>query len=395
MRFKHISVVHPGMHFVGGAERLMADLALGLADEETTVDLVTGVCHEFWRSQFSQKQGKVLVRELGRPVSGDLKFWMHVRGISKSLAKLMNPETEVVITSNFPSPLVAQAFVEEHKAHVVHYIHDAPNVLHDKEGRSVLPWKIRAFYGFVSKLYAKYDAQAIRSGDQILSSSQLSRRANAKAYGIDESKIQVVYPGVNTNDFAPSATVPSLIKEYVEQTVPVIFVPKGAQVWRRPMVCLQAFKQLKTSDFVAVFSGGAPYEATGLLKRAEQLGLKEKVLWVQELPHSEINGLYKHSTAVISIAKRQGFGLIPLEALLCGSASIVSYSSGVSEVLHDGEEAMLVHDDNPQEVATALDSLLLDPRLRQRIVFNGKRKVLKNFTAERYVKEIKEKLQTA
>ncbi len=393
MRFKHISVVHPGMHFVGGAERLMADLALGLADEETTVDLVTGVCHEFWRSQFSQKQGRVSVRELGSPVSGDLKFWLHVRGISKLLAKLMNPETDVVITSNFPSPLVAQAFAGEHKAHVVHYIHDAPNVLHDREGRQVLSRKLKIFYQGVSKLYAKYDIQAIQAGNLILSSSLLSRKANAKAYGLDESQIQVVYPGVNVSGFAPSATVPPLIKKHVEKGVPVIFVPKGAQFWRRPEVCLQALKRLRTSNFFAVFSGGAKYEVSSLLNQIQKLGLKDNVLWVQELPHSEINGMYTYSTAVVSIAKRQGFGLIPLEALLCGSASVVSYSSGVSEVLRDGEDTLLVHDDNAEELARAVGTLISDTETRRRIVSNGKRTVLEKFTTTRYVSEMREKLE--
>ncbi len=392
MRIKHVSVVHPGMHFVGGAERLMADLALGLADEETSVDIVTGVCHDFWRSHLSQKKG-VSVRELGRPVTGDLKFWLRVRGIAWSLAELMDPETDVVITSNFPSSLVAAAFCEKHDAWVVHYIHDAPNVLHDDEGRRVLPWRLKTFYGFVSKLYAKYDIKAIRAGDLILSSSQLSRRANAKAYGIDESKIQVVYPGVNVDSFAPSETVPRLVKEYVADGFPVVFIPKGANFWRRPEVCLHALKRLGESRFVAVFSGGASYEVASLLDQVKKLGLSGKVLWVQELSHDEINGMYTHASAVVSIAKRQGFGLIPLEALLCGSPSVVSYSSGVSEVLRDGEDVLLVHDESVDEMAKALETLISNADLGRSLVSNGKKKVLDKFTSERYASEMRAKLE--
>jgi hypothetical protein len=45
------------MHFIGGAERLMTDLALGLADEGTKVEVVTGICHDYWRSELSRKAG--------------------------------------------------------------------------------------------------------------------------------------------------------------------------------------------------------------------------------------------------------------------------------------------------------------------------------------------------
>jgi glycosyltransferase involved in cell wall biosynthesis len=380
------------MHFIGGAERLMTELALGLADEETTVDVVTGVCHDVWRSQLSQKAGFISVKELGQRASGNLLYWLNINGFAKALATLISPETEVLITSNFPSSLVAHSFTERHKALVVHYLHD-PIALQDKEGIEVHPLRLRIFYRFMGALYRGKDAKAIREGDMIIAGSQLSRKENAKIYNVNESDITVVYPGVNVAKLTPPSDVPQLVNEYVEKKVPILFVPKGAQFWRRQEVCLQALSRLQNYSFIAVFTGGADYEVSSLIKRARFLGISDKVLWFRELSPDEVNAMYSRSTIVVSIAKRQGFGLIPLEALILGCPSIISYSSGVAEVLRDEIDTIKVHDDNPEELAKAIKLLLLDDNMRSKIVSNGQRRVVEGFTSVRFANDIKEKLQ--
>jgi glycosyltransferase involved in cell wall biosynthesis len=139
---------------------------------------------------------------------------------------------------------------------------------------------------------------------------------------------------------------------------------------------------------VAVFTGGADYEVSSLLRHAKALGIADKVLWVRELPLGEFNAMYSRSAVVISIAKRQGFGLIPLEALVCGSPPIVSNSSGVSEVLRDGADAICVHEDDSRQLADAIETLILDAQTRTKIISNGKRSVLAEFTSERFVKRM-------
>lgn len=392
MRFHHITIIHPGMNFMGGAERLMTDLALGLADEETNVDVVTGVCHDTWRSQLSQKGDFISVKELGQRVSDNLQYWLNIKGFVKGLATLISPETEVLITSNFPSSLVAYSFTERHKALVVHYLHD-PITIQDKEGIKVHPFRIRIFYRFMGALYGGQDVKAIRSGDMIIAGSQLSRKENAKIYHVDESRIIVVYPGVNVAKLTSAPDVPQFVREYVEKKVPIIFVPKGAQFWRRQEVCLEALSRLQNYSFIAVFTGGADYEVSSLNKRVRDLGISEKVLWVRELLSDEVNAMYLYSTLVISIAKRQGFGLIPLEALVLGCPSIISYSSGVAEVLREGIDTLKVHDYSSEELANAIKLLLLDDETRKKLVFSGQRRVLDGFTSARFAGEIREKLQ--
>src|SRR4030042_6682879 len=141
------------MHFVGGAERLMTDRARGLEDAEIQVEVVTGMCHDYWRSQLSKKANCVSVKELGRATPGNLRFWLNAKGFAGAFAKLINPETDLILTSSFPSSLIADLFTKRHDVKTVHYLHEAPMVLHDREGLKALPLKLRVFYRFASARY--------------------------------------------------------------------------------------------------------------------------------------------------------------------------------------------------------------------------------------------------
>ena len=282
-------------------------------------------------------------------------------------------------------------FTANHHVKVVHYLHEAPMVLHDKEGLKVLPFRLRLFYRAMSMLYAGRDIEAVAGSDTIVANSQLSKRANAEAYGIDESKIAVVYPGVDFTSVPSSAPLPEVISARLEKESPLIFFPRGAQIWRNPEVCLQALKRL-SFRFQAVFTGGADYEGSKLMKRVKALGIASEVLWIPELSDEELNSIYSYSSLVVSIPKRQPFGLIPLEALMYGSPPIISSSSGVSEVLSDRLDVVCIDEHDPKDLANAMEALISDDGMRRKVVFNGRRTIRKRLTLSRFVEEMREKI---
>jgi glycosyltransferase involved in cell wall biosynthesis len=380
------------MHFVGGAERLVTDLALDLANDETMVELVTGVCHRFWRGEISRKADQIALKELGHAVPGNLSFWLNARRFAKAFSKLINIKTDVIVTSSFPASLVADSFAKSYDAEIVHYFHEAPMVLHDREGVKSLPLRLRVFYRLMSALHAGDDIEAVRRSSMILANSRLSQKINAGIYGLDESRTEVVYPGVNIEHVTPSRAEPRFISKYLMDGIPIIFFPKGTQFWWNPEICLQALKQLASRCFVAVFTGGAEYEVAALIKHAKALELAEKVFWIRELSNEELNAMYSQCSLVVSIPKRQPFGLIPLEALVCGAPPIISNSSGVSEVLRDGVEAICIDGDDLGELVDAIEMLVSDTENRNRILSNGRQKVLSEFTSSRFANEMREKL---
>ena len=68
----------------------------------------------------------------------------------------------------------------------------------------------------------------------------------------------------------------------------------------------------------------------------------------------------------------EGFGLPPLEAMACGTPVVASNSSSIPEV--SGSAALLVSPASVDENVQAIDSLLREPALVEKMVAAGKQR---------------------
>jgi alpha-1,3-rhamnosyl/mannosyltransferase len=86
------------------------------------------------------------------------------------------------------------------------------------------------------------------------------------------------------------------------------------------------------------------------------------------------------AAVVVYPSRYEGFGLPPLEAMAAGSPVVASNASCLPEVL--GDAALLVDPGDETGFARALESVLTDRQLRQRLVAAGPAQARK-FTWER------------
>ena len=74
----------------------------------------------------------------------------------------------------------------------------------------------------------------------------------------------------------------------------------------------------------------------------------------------------------------EAFGLIVLEAMSSGLPSLVSSLAGAAELVEDGLNGLLIKDPtDPLEIATKLDSILMNERLRRLLGEEGRQTALK------------------
>jgi glycosyltransferase involved in cell wall biosynthesis len=86
----------------------------------------------------------------------------------------------------------------------------------------------------------------------------------------------------------------------------------------------------------------------------------------------ELEGLYAAATCFVLPSLNEGFGLPVLEAMGRGVAVACSSASALPEV--GGEAAIYFDPRRPEEIATALTSLLADTPLRERLTAAGRRR---------------------
>jgi D-inositol-3-phosphate glycosyltransferase len=87
---------------------------------------------------------------------------------------------------------------------------------------------------------------------------------------------------------------------------------------------------------------------------------------------SEMAAHYRAADALVFPSTgHEAFGLVPLEAMACGTPVVATGAGGSAEYLADGENSLLFAPSDPQAVANALSRLGAARDLRRRIVAGG------------------------
>jgi glycosyltransferase involved in cell wall biosynthesis len=125
-----------------------------------------------------------------------------------------------------------------------------------------------------------------------------------------------------------------------------------------------------------------------LEERAEALGVRQHVTFTGAVPEASLPLYYNACDAFIFPNENQTWGLAVVEALACGRAVIVSTGCGVSEVLTDGVDALLVPPRRPDLIALRLGRLMDDADLRRRLGEAGQRLVERELSWRRYAQRM-------
>jgi glycosyltransferase involved in cell wall biosynthesis len=100
--------------------------------------------------------------------------------------------------------------------------------------------------------------------------------------------------------------------------------------------------------------------------------LGDRVRWLGRVPEDEKAALYSAATAFVWPSRYEGFGLPPLEAMACGTPVICADASSVPEVT--GNAALLVRPDDLESLVSAIDRVLDDAALRDKLREKGLRR---------------------
>jgi len=152
---------------------------------------------------------------------------------------------------------------------------------------------------------------------------------------------------------------------------------------------IKAFEIVKSkqaSDLKLVIAGGRGWKARPVFQAAAISQCADDIIFLDYVEASEKVALYNLATMFVYPSFYEGFGFPPLEAMACGTPTIVSATSSLPEVVGDG--AVMIDPYNPTSIATAIFEILHDASLRSRLIEKGKEQAAKftwEKTAEKYL----------
>jgi glycosyltransferase involved in cell wall biosynthesis len=125
-------------------------------------------------------------------------------------------------------------------------------------------------------------------------------------------------------------------------------------------MAVRAFELLSDLDCDLVVAGGANPRVF-----AGASGLGENVKHLGYVTDAELRALYEGALCLIYPSVYEGFGLPPLEAMVCGCPVIASNAASLPEVC--GAAALYCDAQDPACIAAAVRALAADPALREQL----------------------------
>jgi glycosyltransferase involved in cell wall biosynthesis len=95
-------------------------------------------------------------------------------------------------------------------------------------------------------------------------------------------------------------------------------------------------------------------------RQIDRLGLADRVILAGFVPSQELADHYRMADAFAMPSKREGFGIVYLEAMGCGKRCLGGNKDAAVDALRHGELGILVDPDNPAELEQGLERLLTD-----------------------------------
>ena len=126
---------------------------------------------------------------------------------------------------------------------------------------------------------------------------------------------------------------------------------------------LNAFSQIADfyPDLHLVLAGRDAGVLNNLSQQVSQLGLDKRVLFLLDVPHAQIGGLFASATLFCLSSVAEPFGIVLLEAGVFSLPVIATRVGGVPEIIRDKKDGILVDSGDSTQLAEGIRALLDEP----------------------------------
>jgi glycosyltransferase involved in cell wall biosynthesis len=173
----------------------------------------------------------------------------------------------------------------------------------------------------------------------------------------------------------------------------VLFCGK-LQPWKRPQDLLEAFARAGLNDSYLVFAGDGPLRAD-LKRRAQALGLTERVRMLGFVNQSQLPAVYRAADLLALPSDHEAFGLVANEAMVCGCPAVVSDRVGAKFDLVRNGETGFVYPCGDVDALAQVFREILPARERLQRMGDAARKRMETWSPREFVDSLLEAVERA
>lgn len=364
---------HPHFTYPGGSGRFVLETGERIAKKGHNVTVIAQSGDESILKDYPHVQFEFV----GGPLPNTVAHWASIPDLMKRIYRIRNNlDIDVIFPQVFPANYWGFLFKRKYpEIPCVWYCHEPSAFVHNRDVIMGLKEPMRTFARASNPVMKIVDNRLVKYADHILTNSRFTASNVKRVYNRDPT---VVYPGVDIEKLRPCYDKDDFI-----------FTTARLTKFKRIDQMLYAMKDLPD---VKLYIGGDGEEMDNLIMFSKKLGVSDHVTFLGRLTEEQLHYYYSKAKAVIIPAMNEPFGLVPIEAMACGTPVIAMASGGVQETVLDGVTGYLVT--GCDDLKTKIRLTLSDDSLSKDLCINARKHVEKNFTWDTTSEKLIESLYT-
>jgi len=232
----------------------------------------------------------------------------------------------------------------------------------------------------------------------VIAVSENTKRDIVELGGINPDKVRVIYSGVGEEyKKLPLINYQFSVKRVRDKyNLPERFILYLGTIEPRKNVdgIIRAYNQLRVMscelrDYKLIIAGARGWKSENIYREWDKSAFKNDIKFLGYVEPDDKIYLYNLASVFIYPSFYEGFGFPPLEAMACGVPVVASFASSLPEVV--GDAALMVDPYNINDLAGALEKVLVDENLKNKLIARGLEQAKKfswRETARAYLSEL-------
>ena len=230
--------------------------------------------------------------------------------------------------------------------------------------------------GAVKNTYAIGDAEPelrldtekelVQDCSGIIAATRHEKKALVERYGARPERIQVIPCGVNLELFQPVERALARQRLGLDGQKLILFVGRMEPIKGIDQL-LKALPQLPDSERVRLLIIGGDdhslYELERLKALARASRIESRVTFVGSVKQEQLPYFYSAADVCVSPSYHESFGLVPLEALACGTPVVATDVGAMRSIIRNEEMGYVVADNSPRRLAAKIALILARPQM--------------------------------
>ncbi|MBT8401873.1 MAG: glycosyltransferase, partial [Rhodothermia bacterium] len=207
------------------------------------------------------------------------------------------------------------------------------------------------------------------------------------AYGIPSDHVTMIPPGIDESKYTPAR--PHFVEELREKfgfretdvyCVGRAATNKGIDLLIKALPHLRSVvPKARLQLAVGANSDRDKRRVEKWKSLAKDLGVGRSIKWLGYVPDDDMASLYRAAGVFALPSRYEPFGMTAIEAMACGTPTVVTVHGGLHEVIEFGTHALYADPKSPSEFATMLSIPMLYSNLKDKLSLEGARFSRRNF----------------